>query len=134
MRAVYKVTDILLLGLHSLAVHKFRSFLTALGILFGVWSVIAMLAINEGASYESQLALRQMGTGTQPSLWLEMDKIKNPVLFIAGEKDEKFKALAYEMSDLCERAEISIIKNCGHNVHFEQPLEFYEQLYNFLKK
>ncbi|KKL24200.1 hypothetical protein LCGC14_2417720, partial [marine sediment metagenome] len=62
MRAMYKVTDIALLGLHSLAVHKVRSFLTALGILFGVWSVIAMLAINEGASYESQMALRQMGT------------------------------------------------------------------------
>jgi len=59
---LYKVGDILLLGLHSLLVHKVRSFLTALGILFGVWSVIAMLAINEGASWESQQALRQMGT------------------------------------------------------------------------
>ena len=62
MRAAFKVTDIVLLGLANLVVHKFRSFLTALGILFGVWSVIAMLAINEGASYESQLALKQMGT------------------------------------------------------------------------
>jgi len=62
MKAIYKVTDTLLLGLHSISVHKFRSFLTALGILFGVWSVIAMLAINEGASYESQQALREMGT------------------------------------------------------------------------
>jgi len=62
MKAVFKVTDIVVLGLVSLSVHKFRSFLTALGILFGVWSVIAMLAINEGASYESQEALRRMGT------------------------------------------------------------------------
>ena len=62
MRVVYKITDICMLGLRSLALHKVRSFLTALGILFGVWSVIAMLAINEGASYESQLALRQMGS------------------------------------------------------------------------
>jgi len=62
MKAIFKVTDIILLGLTSLSVHKFRSFLTALGILFGVWSVIAMLAINEGASYESQQALREMGT------------------------------------------------------------------------
>ena len=62
MKAMFKVTDIIVLGLTSLTVHKFRSFLTALGILFGVWSVIAMLAINEGASYESQQALREMGT------------------------------------------------------------------------
>jgi len=62
VKGMYKVGDVVLLGLHSLLVHKVRSFLTALGILFGVWSVIAMLAINEGASWESQQALRQMGT------------------------------------------------------------------------
>ncbi|MBN1211111.1 MAG: 2-succinyl-6-hydroxy-2,4-cyclohexadiene-1-carboxylate synthase [candidate division Zixibacteria bacterium] len=79
-------------------------------------------------------SLRQMGTGAQPSLWAELVKIQAPILFIAGDKDEKFKALAYAMSDLCKRAEISIINNCGHNVHFEKPLEFYEQLNNFLIK
>jgi putative ABC transport system permease protein len=42
--------------------HKIRSALTILGILFGVWSVIAMLAINEGATYESQQALRELGS------------------------------------------------------------------------
>ncbi len=73
MKAVFKVTDIVLLGFYSLSVHKFRSFLTALGILFGVWSVIAMLAINEGASYESQQALKQMGTNN-----LLIDSVKPP--------------------------------------------------------
>ncbi len=62
MKGLNKVGDIVLLGLSSLAVHKVRSGLTAMGILFGVWSVIAMLAINEGASYESQQSLRQMGS------------------------------------------------------------------------
>ena len=62
MKAAFKVTDTVLLGLNSLVVHKFRSFLTALGILFGVWSVIAMLAVNEGASYESEQHLKEMGT------------------------------------------------------------------------
>jgi len=57
-----KLWDILRLGLHSLVAHKVRSGLTILGILFGVWSVIAMLAINEGGSYEAQLALRRMGS------------------------------------------------------------------------
>ncbi len=62
MKAVYKVTDIVVLGLHSLTVHMVRSVLTALGIFFGVWSVIAMLAINEGARVEAERSLRQMGT------------------------------------------------------------------------
>jgi len=35
------------LGLEGLTVHRLRSFLTMLGIIFGV--VIAMLAIGEGA-------------------------------------------------------------------------------------
>ncbi len=70
---MYRAGDIVLLGLQSLLVHKVRSFLTALGILFGVWSVIAMLAINEGASYESQQALRELGTDN-----LIVESIKPP--------------------------------------------------------
>ncbi len=43
-----------LLGMKSLWMHKLRSLLTAMGIVFGVASVIAMLAIGEGASHEAQ--------------------------------------------------------------------------------
>jgi len=62
MKATHKVIDVVRLGLHSLTMHKARSVLTATGIIFGVWSVIAMLAINQGASYESQRLLREMGS------------------------------------------------------------------------
>jgi len=62
MKAVHKAADIIGLGLHSLVVHLGRSALTALGIVFAVWSVIAMLAINEGFSYEAQQALRELGS------------------------------------------------------------------------
>jgi len=49
------------LGLKSLLLHKLRSVLTMLGIIFGVCSVIAMLAIGEGASYEAQEAIKNLG-------------------------------------------------------------------------
>lgn len=62
METPHKIWDMVRLGFHSLTVHKARSCLTALGIIFGVWSVIAMLAINQGASYESQRLLRAMGS------------------------------------------------------------------------
>ena len=39
------------LALKSLWLHRLRSLLTVLGIVFGVCSVIAMLAIGEGASF-----------------------------------------------------------------------------------
>ena len=50
------------LGVSSLLLHKLRSFLTTLGVLFGVSSVIAMLAIAEGASVEAQEQIRQLGS------------------------------------------------------------------------
>jgi putative ABC transport system permease protein len=50
------------LGLKSLWMRKLRSLLTALGIVFGVCSVIAMLAIGEGASYEAQQQIVSLGS------------------------------------------------------------------------
>ncbi|MAE29399.1 MAG: ABC transporter permease [Planctomycetota bacterium] len=50
------------LGVSSLALHKLRAFLTTLGVLFGVSSVIAMLAVAEGASVEAQEQIRQLGS------------------------------------------------------------------------
>jgi putative ABC transport system permease protein len=40
------------LGVKNLFLHKVRSILTMLGIVFGVGSVIAMLAVGEGAEGE----------------------------------------------------------------------------------
>jgi len=49
------------MGFKSIMSHKLRSFLTVLGIIFGVCSVIAMLAIGEGASHEAQAQIRELG-------------------------------------------------------------------------
>ena len=50
------------LGFKTLWLHQLRSFLTMLGIVFGVCSVIAMLAVGEGAGYEAQEQIRQLGS------------------------------------------------------------------------
>jgi putative ABC transport system permease protein len=49
------------LALKSLMLHKLRSGLTMLGIVFGVFSVIAMLAIGEGASQQAQQQVLKLG-------------------------------------------------------------------------
>ncbi len=49
------------LALKSLLLHKLRSGLTMLGIVFGVFSVIAMLAIGEGASAQAQAQIYKLG-------------------------------------------------------------------------
>ena len=41
--------------------HKFRSFLTMLGIIFGVASVITMLSIGEGAKREAIAKYQDLG-------------------------------------------------------------------------
>jgi len=50
------------LGGKSLWMHRLRSVLTMLGIIFGVCSVIAMLAIGEGASQEAQDQIARLGS------------------------------------------------------------------------
>jgi putative ABC transport system permease protein len=49
------------LGLRSLMLHKLRSGLTALGLMFGVAAVISMLAVGEGASRSAQRDIEQLG-------------------------------------------------------------------------
>ncbi|MEZ4846500.1 MAG: ABC transporter permease [Bdellovibrionota bacterium] len=50
------------IALQSMARNKVRTFLTMLGIIIGVFSVISMLAIGEGAKKDMEYSLRQMGS------------------------------------------------------------------------
>ncbi len=50
------------LGIKSLWMHRLRSTLTTLGIIFGVSSVISMLAIGEGASRQAQEQIARLGS------------------------------------------------------------------------
>ncbi len=49
------------LGIKTLLLHKMRSLLTMLGVVFGVGSVVAMLAVGEGASQEALARIRKLG-------------------------------------------------------------------------
>jgi putative ABC transport system permease protein len=49
------------LGLKNLRLHKLRSLLTALGIIFGVAAVIIMVAIGEGTKRSALQQLQQLG-------------------------------------------------------------------------
>ncbi len=52
----------ILLGIENLLLHKLRSFLTMLGVVFGVGSVVAMLSVGEGASKEAMDNIRKLGS------------------------------------------------------------------------
>jgi len=57
-----KILRNILLGMENLLLHKLRSFLTMLGVVFGVGSVVAMLAVGEGASKEALEQIRKLGS------------------------------------------------------------------------
>ena len=50
------------LGVTDVWRHKTRSFLTMLGMVFGVGSVIAMLAVGEGASHQALESIKRLGS------------------------------------------------------------------------
>jgi putative ABC transport system permease protein len=49
------------LGIENLLLHKLRSFLTMLGVVFGVGSVVAMLSVGEGASKDALDQIQKIG-------------------------------------------------------------------------
>lgn len=66
-------------------------------------------------------ALGVLGLGVMPSLWDELDEIKAKVVFVAGEKDQKFVALAQEQAAAIARARVEILPGSGHNPLLETP-------------
>lgn len=61
MRRASALIPLLRTAVRSLMLHKLRSMLTMLGLVFGVASVIVMLAIAEGASFEAQQQIESLG-------------------------------------------------------------------------
>ncbi len=80
------------LGIKSLLLHKLRSVLTMLGLLFGVSSVIAMLAVGEGANYEALEQIKAMGAtnlmvrSQRPPETMESSQGSNRQAFVYGLK------------------------------------------------
>ena len=56
------IFDLLKMALRSLIANKLRTFLTALGIIIGVASVISMISIGEGARQETLSTISKFGT------------------------------------------------------------------------
>ena len=62
MSQLFYIWPFVRLGLGDIWRHKARSFLTMLGMVFGVGSVIAMLAVGEGASQQALDAIKRLGS------------------------------------------------------------------------
>lgn len=80
------------------------------------------------------MSLRSMGTGIQPPLWEALPHIKQPMLLLAGEYDEKFVRIAEEMKGMCPSAQMHVVEHAGHTIHVENEQVYGEVLKSFLAK
>ena len=79
-------------------------------------------------------SLRSIGLGMQPSLWDLLPQVQPPLLLIVGALDLKFVAIAREIVTICPQASLNIVKNTGHNVHFEQSEKFIKSIEIFISR
>jgi pimeloyl-ACP methyl ester carboxylesterase len=54
-------------------------------------------------------------------LWDRLGELTMPVTLIAGERDEKFRAIAERMAAAIPGSKLVIAPSAGHAVHIEAP-------------
>ena len=64
-------TNLFKIALRALANNKLRAFLTMLGIIIGVASVITMLAIGQGSKKSIQQQISEMGSNMIICIWMD---------------------------------------------------------------
>ncbi|MFV0337853.1 MAG: alpha/beta fold hydrolase [Chthoniobacterales bacterium] len=75
--------------------------------------------------------LKKWSPGRQKPLWNKLRNLKCPSLFLAGEKDAKYTALAKKMATSCPNGNYKIICGAGHMLHVEAPKSLADELTGF---
>lgn len=70
-------------------------------------------------------SLIEMGTGHQPNYWPDLSNLKSiPVTIICGQLDQKFVLIGEKLHHHIPNSSRIVIRNVGHNIHFEDPERF----------
>jgi 2-succinyl-6-hydroxy-2,4-cyclohexadiene-1-carboxylate synthase len=78
-------------------------------------------------------SLRGLGAGATAPLHGRLGELAAvPVLLVCGELDAKYVALARELGELLPRSTLRVVKDAGHAVHLEQPVELLGAVEEFL--
>jgi 2-succinyl-6-hydroxy-2,4-cyclohexadiene-1-carboxylate synthase len=77
-------------------------------------------------------SLISAGLGTQPYLKDQLTLNKLPLLLLVGEWDQKFVEIGQQMAVAYPPAKLSIVPQCSHNVHFQQPDRWLQAVQEFL--
>ncbi len=72
--------------------------------------------------------------GAQEPLWQRLAEIRCPVLWCAGERDAKFRAVAERALPLLPRGELWVAPGAGHRVPWDAPEAFAAKVGEFLER
>ena len=103
------------LGIENLLLHKLRSFLTMLGVVFGVGSVVAMLSVGEGASKEALEQIRRLGSNniivsSKKSAEEEATSTEHSHMSIYGLTYEDYRRIALSFSNIQQTAPVKLTR------------------------
>ncbi len=103
------------LGIENLLLHKLRSFLTMLGVVFGVGSVVAMLSVGEGASKEALEQIRRLGSNniiisSRKSAEEEATSTEHSHMSIYGLTYEDYRRIASSFSNIKQTAPVKLTR------------------------
>jgi putative ABC transport system permease protein len=110
-----KITRNIWLGVENLLLHKLRSFLTMLGVVFGVGSVVAMLSVGEGASKEALEQIRKLGSNniiisSVKSVDEEQTSVQHSHMGIYGLTYEDHHRISESFSDIQQTAPVKLMR------------------------
>jgi 2-succinyl-6-hydroxy-2,4-cyclohexadiene-1-carboxylate synthase len=77
-------------------------------------------------------SLRGMGAGKMEPVADRLNEFTMPVLYLAGEHDEKYQEVGQRMVTGMPNAEYVEVPGAGHTVHLEQPEEYVESVRCFM--
>jgi 2-succinyl-6-hydroxy-2,4-cyclohexadiene-1-carboxylate synthase len=66
--------------------------------------------------------LRNLSTGRQTPLWDRLPALRMPILFLAGELDDKYVSIGRQaVATIGANARLETVPDAGHAAHLEQP-------------
>jgi putative ABC transport system permease protein len=110
-----KIARNIWLGIENLLMHKLRSFLTMLGVVFGVGSVVAMLSVGEGASKATMAQILRLGsnniiiTSMKPAQQEQTTVMRNS-MSVYGLTYDDHRRMAESLKQVKKAAPVKIIR------------------------
>ena len=97
-------------------------------VLGGILPGLADRMQLEVRRHEIAASLYDWALSLQEPLWTRLPEIDIPVLWVCGERDGKFRALAERAVPLLVDGQLEVIPNAGHRVPWEAPHAFAESV------